>query len=135
MSGGHCGYVYCNINEYLVGHMEDEELDDLMRDVAKLAHDLEWYLSCDTDRESYMETVQKFKEKWFRGNRNDRLKGYIDADLERTRRRLYGLIGVTSESDVRDKHKTGLINELGRQVVVEKTSLEDIRNGKPLPPI
>ena len=102
MSGGHCCYVYCNINEYLVGQMEDEELDDLMRDVAKLAHDLEWYLSCDTDRESYMETVQKFKEKWFSGNRNDRLKGYIDADLERTRRRLYELIGAMPESEVEE---------------------------------
>lgn len=135
MSGGHCDYVFCKIDEYLVGNMEDEELDDLMRDVAKLAHDLEWYLSCDTSRESYMKSVQKFKEKWFRGNRNDRLKGYIDADLERTRHRLYGLIGVTPESNVRDKHKTGVIDEVTGQVVGEKTNWEDIRNGKPLPPI
>ena len=99
MSGGHCDYVFCKIDEYLVGNMEDEELDDLMRDVSRLAHDLEWYLSCDTSRESYMKSVQKFKEKWFRGNRNDRLKGYIDADLERTRHRLYGLIGAMPESE------------------------------------
>lgn len=135
MSGGHCNYVYSKINEYLVGEMEDEELNDLMRDVSALAHDLEWYLSSDTSRESYMESVRKFKGKWFGKTRNDRLKGYIDADLERTKRRLYDLIGVTPESDVRDEHKTGIIGELARQAVVGKTNLEDIRNGKPLPPI
>lgn len=99
MSGGSCDYVFCKIDEYLVGQMEDAELDDLMRDVSRLAHDLEWYLSCDTSRESYMESVRKFKGKWFGRTRNERLKGYIDADLERTRRRLYELINEMPESE------------------------------------
>ena len=51
MSGGSHNYICYRIEEDLVGQMEDKELDDLMRDIAELAHDLEWYHSCDTDEE------------------------------------------------------------------------------------
>lgn len=97
MSGGSCNYVYCKIQEELVGRMEDDELDDLMRDIAKLARSLEWYLSSDTDKESYKKNVKSFKEKWFNGDRTERLKGYIDKELSDTKEKLYLLIDENSE--------------------------------------
>lgn len=94
MSGGSCNYICYKIEEELVGRMEDMELNDLMQDVAELAHDLEWYLSCDRSRDDYIEAVNNFKEKWFNTDRNERLKNYIDQEISDTKDRLYVLIGV-----------------------------------------
>lgn len=98
MSGGSCNYVYYKIKEELVGRMEDMELNDLMEDVAELAHDLEWYLSCDTSKDDYIGAVNNFKEKWFNTDRNKRLKSYIDKEISDTRDRLYVLIGVKEDN-------------------------------------
>lgn len=93
MSGGSCNYICYKIEEELVGRMEDMELNDLMKDVAELAHALEWYLSCDRSRDDYIETVKNFKKKWFNTDRNERLKNYIDKEISDTKDRLYALIG------------------------------------------
>ena len=66
MSGGSHNYICYHIEDDLCGQMEDKELDDLMKDIAELAHDLEWYHSCDKDKEDYMKTVKNFKQKWFK---------------------------------------------------------------------
>lgn len=97
MSGGSCNYICYRIEEELVGHMEDMELNDLMKDVAELAHALEWYLSCDTSRDNYIETVKNFKKKWFNTDRNEKLKNYIDQEISDTKDRLYVLIGVKED--------------------------------------
>ena len=85
MSGGSHNYIYYKIEEELVGQMEDEELDDLMQDIANLAHDLEWYHSADTGREDYLKSVREFKAKWFRQSRTDRLKEYRASRYDRRR--------------------------------------------------
>ena len=72
--------------------MHDRELDDLMKDIAELAHDLEWYDSSDIGRADYMKTVKKFKDKWFNGNRKERLKGYVDESINNLKSELYALI-------------------------------------------
>lgn len=92
MSGGSLNYICYRIEEELVGNMEDPELNDLMKDIADLAYSLEWYLSCDTSRDSYVKKVKSFKEKWFKGARNERLKSYIDKELSDTKDKLYMLI-------------------------------------------
>ena len=56
-------------------------------------------VSSDIGKEEYMETVRKFKAKWFKGNRNERLKGYIDDSVQRLRTELLTLIGEDSDSD------------------------------------
>lgn len=93
MSGGSHGYIYCKIEDELCGQMEDRELDDLIQDIADLAHDLEWYHSSDTCREDYLESVAKFKEKWFKSSREERLKSYIDEALDSMRAELFSLVG------------------------------------------
>ena len=93
MSGGSHNYIYCEIEEYLVGQMEDRELNDLMKDIATLAHDLEWYHSADTSHDDYRESVRKFKDKWFKQSREERLKKYIEESIQETREELLNMIG------------------------------------------
>ena len=97
MSGGSCNYICYKIEEELVGRMEDAELNDLMLDISKLAHALEWYLSSDTGKEKYDDAVRRFKNKWFKESRTDRLKMYIDSELDETREKLYSLLGVSED--------------------------------------
>ena len=93
MSGGSHGYIYSAIQDELCGQMKDAELNDLMWDVTKLAHDLEWADSCDISKESYFKTVEEFKAKWFYTPREKRLKEYIDEKIKRTTEELYRLVG------------------------------------------
>lgn len=93
MSGGSYDYMCYRIEEYYVGHMKDIELNDLMKDISKLLHDLEWADSGDISDESYFKTVTTFKNKWFKQDRKVRLKTYIDNKLEKTKKELYNLIG------------------------------------------
>lgn len=93
MSGGSHGYIYSRIEEELGGQMQDAELNDLVEDFVKLAHDLEWMDSSDISPERYRETVAAFKQKWFAGDRTERLRGYIDEATDRLREEMYALIG------------------------------------------
>ena len=93
MSGGSHNYIYCRIEEDLVGQMEDRELDDLMKDIATLAHDLEWYHSADTSHDDYRESVRKFKDKWFKQSREKRLKKYIEESIQEIKEELLNMIG------------------------------------------
>ena len=93
MSGGSHGYVFGRIEDELCGQMHDRELDDLMKDIAKLAHDLEWYDSNDICEETYRKSVAAFKEKWFKQPRETRLTGYIDEAVNRLRDELRAMIG------------------------------------------
>lgn len=100
MSGGSHGYVYCQIESELCGQMHDKELDDLMWDIKELAHDLEWMDSSDISPEKYAETVRRFKQKWFNGDRTERLQGYIDDAIRHTRDELVAMIGAEASAAV-----------------------------------
>ena len=93
MSGGSHNYICYTIENELCGQMHDAELNDLIKDIVELTHDLEWYDSADYSKEKYKRSVDKFKAKWFKGNRNERLKGYIDKAIEDVREDLYNLLG------------------------------------------
>lgn len=97
MSGGSNNYICYRIEEDLGGQMEDAELNDLINDIAELAHDLEWYESGDTSEANYRKSVFNFKQKWFKSNREERLRGYIDDAIEKLKTDLYSLIGVTQD--------------------------------------
>ena len=96
MSGGSHDYVFCRIEEELCGQMHDAELNDLIKDIARLAHDLEWFDSGDIGNDEYKECIAKFKTKWFKSNRIERLKGYVDKGVEDLRKELYALLGVSN---------------------------------------
>ena len=97
MSGGSHYYIYCQIESELADQMEDAELNELISDIIVLAHALEWYHSSDISREEYLETVKGFKQKWFKSNREERLKKYIDEAIDDVKEKMYTLIGVEQE--------------------------------------
>lgn len=79
--------------------LEDAEISELVYDVFCLIHSYDWYTSGDTRKETYLEDVRIFKEKWFSAVRPARLKSYIDAKIEETRTELYNLIGVKEDTE------------------------------------
>ena len=65
MSGGSYNYIYNRVDEECVGRMYDILLDDMIKDLVKVLHALEWWKSCDTSEETYRKTANEFKKKWF----------------------------------------------------------------------
>lgn len=103
MSGGHFGYDA--VSYEVDGAWRDAEIDGLVSDLffsaefsvrgyGGLLQSLDFWLSADIGEEGYRDAVSRFKAKWFEGSRSERLKGYVDDEIERTRKELYALIGV-----------------------------------------
>ena len=87
MSGGSYNYMYCRIEDEYVGRMFDSQLDNMMKDLVEVLHDLEWWQSCDSSEERYRDTVRKFKKKWFRQTKID-VQKQIESKLEQTKDEL-----------------------------------------------
>ena len=97
MSGGSMNYACYTIEEQ-ARYLEDRELIDIAKDMAKLFHDAEWWHSSDIDEKDYRETVKWFKDKWLRnGNVDERLRGYINQIFDDAKQECKLL--VTGESD------------------------------------
>ena len=94
MSGGSYDYIYSQVENTCKGQMFDAEMNDLIIDLCDVLHDVEWWQSGDVTESLYRETVQKFKKKWLHGDREVRLKGYIDEQVGQVRRALYALVGI-----------------------------------------
>ena len=99
MSGGSYSYIYSTLSMECEGRMYDAEMNDLIEDLCEVLHDLEWWQSGDSSESSYRNTLTKFKSKWFKGDRQERLKGYIDEQIGIVRSQLYSLIGEPQESE------------------------------------
>ena len=103
MSGGSYGYIYSSLKNECDGQMYDAEMNDMIRDLCEVLHDLEWWQSCDASEERYRATLEKFKTKWFKGDRKERLKGYIDEQIGIVKRELYQLVGYAEPQESEDK--------------------------------
>lgn len=71
MSGGSFDYLFYQVEDTYSGEMRDKEMNELIDDLIKVLHDLEWWQSSDISEEDYRETVTKFKTKWFSGYDKD----------------------------------------------------------------
>lgn len=79
MSGGHLDY-FCSDLESHVGDFGDRELDDLVKDMAALFYEREWFLSGDICEGKWNDARDAFKKKWFAENaRQERIETYLDA--------------------------------------------------------
>ena len=92
MSGGSYEYICYRLEEECKGRMYDAEMNDMIKDLVEVLHDLEWWQSGDSGESVYRERLAEFKQKWFHGNRKERLKGYIDEQIGIVREELYRLI-------------------------------------------
>ena len=93
MSGGSMNYVYVHVDE-AASMTSDRELSELLHDAAKVLHAEEWWYSADSSEAEYRAELAAFKSKWFAGDRCERLKSYVDDQLNRARRECYSLIGA-----------------------------------------
>ena len=90
MSGGSLDYFYYNLQEH-IGDFGDKELDELVKDLAELFHDREWYLSADTCKGNWREARDKFKEKWFSTHgRQERIEQYL-TEISDEVREMFGM--------------------------------------------
>ena len=92
-------HVYWQIEEQ-ADKMGDPELIALIKDVAALMHDREWNLSGDTCDETWEESKEAFKKKWFKSSRASRLKGLIETMFEETKTECMKIIGVNENDQV-----------------------------------
>ena len=92
MSGGSYGYLCYQVEDEYVGAMYDPELDEMMKDLSKLLHDLEWWRSADYGEDSYRKTVKEFKAKWFCGDRKERLEKIIHQECDKLRDELLKMV-------------------------------------------
>ena len=97
MSGGSYDYKYYTIEEYYVGAMYDAELDEMMKDLVGVLHDVEWWQSSDIGEDDYRKTVKAFKDKWFNADRGERLKPIINRRINEVRTELLNMIGGAAE--------------------------------------
>ena len=90
MSGGHLNYFYSTLDDH-VGDFGDKELDELVKDLAELFHDREWFLSGDTGEGSWNEARDAFKAKWFtKHGRQERIEKYLVV-MEDEIRKTFGM--------------------------------------------
>ena len=101
MSGGRFNYADGNLKSEMFGYgdkpinvMEDDEVSELVWDVLNLIHDLDYYQSGDTCRETYIESKKEFKKKWL-GNRKTRIEKIVDKKIEHLREEVKEMIGET----------------------------------------
>lgn len=80
MSGGSYEYKYNIIEDYYVGKMFDRELDEMLKDLIDVLHDVEWWQSGDISEEDYRECVTKFKAKWFKRDKM-KIKDFIEKEF------------------------------------------------------
>ena len=87
MSGGSYNYGYSTVEYTYVGEMLDSELNEMMKDLVEVLHDLEWYVDCDISEETYRETVTKFKSKWFKRRKCD-IEALVNEEFEKKKQEL-----------------------------------------------
>ena len=87
MSGGSYNYGYSTVEYTYVGEMLDSELDEMMKDLVEVLHDLERYVDCDISEETYRETVTKFKRKWFKRRKCD-IEALVNEEFEKKKAEL-----------------------------------------------
>ena len=88
MSGGSLNYFCYQLQDH-VGDFGDKELDELVKDLAELFHDREWYLSADYCEGDWNESRDKFKAKWFtKEGRKKRIDKYLADSVEEIKKSL-----------------------------------------------
>ena len=96
MSGGRFDYLDLSLKNEIFGWsekccnvLEDVELSELVWDVLDLLHDYDWYISGDTEEDTWLKAKSEFKKKWFGAERKDIIKRAIDNSLENCKEELY----------------------------------------------
>lgn len=88
MSGGSMNYIYRRVED-ASDYIDDREIKDLLNDLAELLHDYEWWDSGDYSKSTYIETLDKFKAKWFgKDKKSERVKKYVAESLDKLKEEI-----------------------------------------------
>lgn len=100
MSGGSLDYFFSDLESH-VGDFKDRELDDLVKDLAKLFYEREWYTSGDTNEGTWVEARDAFKKKWFtKYSREERIESYLNDIKDE----MLSMLGVSDKYCKNCKH-------------------------------
>lgn len=69
MSGGSYCYISEKLSEQCEGKMYDDVMNEMIHDLCKVLHDLEWSFDGDMSDKDYKKTLSIFKNKWIKKNR------------------------------------------------------------------
>ena len=111
MSGGSMDYLCYRVEEQ-ASQMGDRELSELIKDVAELLHDREWYLSGDYGDETWEKCARKFKQKWFKTPREERLKAFIEQTFNEAERECMSMIGAQTACTSDDAAEDRALNDM-----------------------
>lgn len=95
MSGGAYDYECYRFEEQYTGRMHDAEMNELVKDLYAVLHDVEWWQSDDIGEDSYRKTLREFKKKWFKTDREERLKAIVHQECSKLEADLLKMLEVT----------------------------------------
>lgn len=75
----------------------DKMISELVWDVFCLLHSYDWYIEGDTSKETYLEDLKRFKNKWLKVSEKELLQREIDKTLVEARRDLMLSFGLEEE--------------------------------------
>lgn len=91
MSGGSHNYMYSRVEEEYADRMFDSQLNTMIKDLAGLLHDLEWWQSGDYSEETYRESVNKFKKKWIKQTKIDAWRAINKCDKDKLKKYIFNV--------------------------------------------
>lgn len=91
MSGGSYDYMYSRVEEEYVDRMFDSQLDNMMKDLVDVLHDLEWWQSGDYSEGTYREAVKKFKKKWFGQTKIDMRRAINECGEDKLKKYIFNV--------------------------------------------
>lgn len=105
MSGGWFDYIDERLKHEIFGYADqptnefnDMEISALVWDLLDLIHEYDWYVSGDTDKETYLKEKDAFKKKWL-SNRGVRVRRIVDEALKKCKDELYETYGIETDGD------------------------------------
>ena len=94
MSGGHFNYICFTLDNECGGQMQDDELNEMLKDFFDVLHDLEWWQSGDIGEYDYRKTVKAFKKKWFCQTNDERIEKAIKTVAKNAEKQLREWFGI-----------------------------------------
>lgn len=92
MSGGHFDYYDNYLYDIADKIDEDIEIKELVKDLANLLREYDYYVSADICKEDYIAEKRRFTDKWLNRKRSENLKEIINAQLEEFKEKIEDIL-------------------------------------------
>ena len=83
-----------------INPLEDREISKLTWDLLCLIYSFDYYISGDTRKETYLEDLKYFKDKWLKPGRKETAKRLIDEECDELRKELYKELGISEKEEI-----------------------------------